>query len=116
MGEARVTADSLLQASLRLRPDRIVLGELRGGEAATFLRAINTGHPGSFTTIHANSCAGALDQLALLVMQSGLGLSRDETLRYVAGVVDLVVHLARDGGERVITGIASARTLVGQGN
>ncbi len=75
-GEARVTTDDLLQAALRLRPDRIVLGELRGGEAVSFLRAINTGHPGSFSTIHANSPSGALEQLALMVMQSGLGLSR----------------------------------------
>jgi type IV secretion system protein VirB11 len=57
LGEAKVTANELLQAALRLRPDRIVLGELRGAESVSFLRAINTGHPGSFSTIHANSCA-----------------------------------------------------------
>ena len=55
LGEAKVTANELLQAALRLRPDRIVLGELRGAESVSFLRAINTGHPGSFSTIHANS-------------------------------------------------------------
>jgi type IV secretion system protein VirB11 len=57
-GEAQVTTGDLLQASLRLRPDRIVLGEMRGSEAVTFLRAINTGHQGSFSTIHANSARG----------------------------------------------------------
>ena len=57
LGEAKVTANELLQAALRLRPDRIVLGELRGAESVSFLRAINTGHPGSFSTIHANSPA-----------------------------------------------------------
>ena len=58
-GEARVTVDTLLQASLRLRPDRIFLGEIRGAEAYSLLRAINTGHPGSITTVHADSPAGA---------------------------------------------------------
>jgi type IV secretion system protein VirB11 len=115
LGEARVTADSLLQASLRLRPDRIVLGELRGPEAFTFLRAINTGHPGSFSTIHANSCRGALDQLALLVMQSGLGLGRRETLLYAATVIDVIVHLGRSGGERAITAIRTTADLVRAG-
>ncbi len=76
LGEAKVTANELLQSALRLRPDRIVLGELRGAESVSFLRAINTGHPGSFSTIHANSLRGALDQLALMVMQTGIGLTR----------------------------------------
>jgi type IV secretion system protein VirB11 len=76
LGEAKVTANELLQSALRLRPDRIVLGELRGAESVSFLRAINTGHPGSFSTIHANSLRGALEQLALMVMQTGIGLTR----------------------------------------
>lgn len=113
LGEARVDTDSLLQASLRLRPDRIVLGELRGREAISFLRAINTGHPGSFSTIHANSCMGALDQLALLTMQAGLGLSRTDTLTYAASVIDLVVQLGRSGAERAIVDIRSTAELVG---
>jgi len=104
-GEARVTTDDLLQAALRLRPDRIVLGELRGSEAVSFLRAINTGHPGSFSTIHANSPAGALEQLALMVMQTGLGLSRLDTIAYVRSVVDLIVQLDRRGGRRGIAAI-----------
>lgn len=105
LGEAKVTVDDLLQASLRLRPDRIIVGEIRGKEAATFLRAINTGHPGSFTTVHANTPEGALDQIALMVMQAGLSLSRSETLDYVRGLVDVVVQLGRVGGERRITDI-----------
>lgn len=111
-GETRVTTDDLVQAALRLRPDRVVVGELRGREAISFLRAINTGHPGSFSTIHANSPAGALDQLALMVMQAGLGLSRRETLAYAAGVIDLVVQLERSGGVRRIVDIAATRDLV----
>ncbi|WP_298196386.1 ATPase, T2SS/T4P/T4SS family [Novosphingobium sp.] len=114
LGEARVTPDSLLQASLRMRPDRIVLGELRGTEAFTFLRAINTGHPGSFSTIHANSARGALDQLALLVMQAGLGLGRRETLHYACSVIDVVVHLGRSGGEREITDILTSEQILEQ--
>lgn len=105
LGEARVTVDDLLQAALRLRPDRIIVGEIRGREAATFLRAINTGHPGSFTTVHANTPAGALEQIALMVMQAGLTLPRLETLAYVRSVVDVVVQLARIDGERRIVNV-----------
>ena len=105
LGEALINTDDLLQAALRLRPDRILLGELRGKEAVSFLRAVNTGHPGSFSTIHANSTSGALEQLALMVMQSGLGLSRSETIDYAKSVVDVVVQLGREGAERKIVAI-----------
>jgi type IV secretion system protein VirB11 len=105
MGEAKLSTDDLLQASLRMRPDRIVLGELRGSEAVSFLRAINTGHPGSFSTIHANTPASAFEQLALMVMQTGLGLSRGETIDYAKGLIDVVVQLNKTGGERRITAI-----------
>jgi type IV secretion system protein VirB11 len=113
LGEARVGADDLLQASLRLRPDRIVLGELRGKETVSFLRAINTGHPGSFSTVHANSPRGALDQISLMAMQTGIGLTRSETLDYAASVIDIVVQLDRAGGQRGVAAIAEARTLIG---
>ena len=105
LGEALINTDDLLQAALRLRPDRILLGELRGKEAVSFLRAVNTGHPGSFSTIHANSTRGALEQLALMVMQSGLGLSRGETIDYANSVVDVVVQLGREGAQRKIVAI-----------
>jgi type IV secretion system protein VirB11 len=81
------------------------VGEIRGREAATFLRAINTGHPGSFTTLHANTPEGAFEQIALMVMQSGLGLSRSETIRYAQSLIDVVVQLGRVGGERRIVDI-----------
>jgi type IV secretion system protein VirB11 len=112
LGEARVSADDLVQAALRLRPDRIVLGELRGKEVVSFLRAINTGHPGSFSTIHANSPRGALEQIALMAMQTGIGLTRRETIAYAATVIDLVVQLDRDGGRRKITQIAETASLL----
>lgn len=105
LGEALINTDDLLQAALRLRPDRILLGELRGKEAVSFLRAVNTGHPGSFSTIHANSTSGALEQLALMVMQSGLGLSRGETIEYAKSVIDVVVQLGREGAQRKIVAI-----------
>ena len=113
LGEAKVTANELLQAALRLRPDRIVLGELRGAESVSFLRAINTGHPGSFSTIHANSLRGALEQLALMVMQTGIGLTRGDTIAYAASVIDVIVQLGRDAnGRRGITAIAESATLL----
>jgi len=105
-GEAKVDADDLLQGALRMRPDRIILGELRGREAATFLRAVNTGHPGSITTLHADSPAGALDQLALLVLQSDLNLTRAEITDYARGVIDVFVQLTRRDGRRLISEIA----------
>ncbi|MCU0731785.1 MAG: Flp pilus assembly complex ATPase component TadA [Hyphomonas sp.] len=94
------SANHLLQATLRLRPDRIILGELRGLEAATFLDAINTGHAGSFTTIHAQSARKALDRLALLVMASGTRLGYAEVIRYLEGSIDVIVQMGRDGEKR----------------
>src|SRR3546814_4119513 len=80
LGEAAVTANDLVSASLRMRPDRIILGELRGPEAFAFLRAIKTGHPGSMTTIPADSVDRAFEQLALLVLEGGPTLPREDIL------------------------------------
>lgn len=113
LGEAKVSANDLLQAALRLRPDRIVLGELRGAETVSFLRAINTGHPGSFSTVHANTPRGALEQIALMAMQTGIGLTRAETMDYAAAVIDVVVQLDRAGGKRGIAAIARSADLLG---
>ena len=106
LGEAEVSAADLLQAALRMRPDRIVLGEVRGAEAATWLRAVQTGHPGSITTIHADSPEGAIAQLALTVMQSGLALRSADIIASVRGIVDAIVQVARVDGRRVISRIA----------
>jgi type IV secretion system protein VirB11 len=109
LGEARVTANDLLSASLRMRPDRIIVGELRGAEAFTFLRAVNTGHPGSMTTVHADSAARAIEQIALLVLQSGAGLRRDEVQHYVRSTVDVYVQLARTAGRRHVAQVVLER-------
>lgn len=109
LGEARVSTDDLLQAALRMRPDRIIVGELRGAEAYTFLRAINTGHPGSLTTIHADSPERAIEQLALIVLQTGTRLSRDDIVHYVRNVVDFVVQLDRRDGRRFVSQVMATR-------
>jgi type IV secretion system protein VirB11 len=101
--EARISAEDLLIAALRMRPDRIILGELRGVEAFTFLRAINTGHPGSMTTIHADTPQRAIEQLALLVLQAGSKLSRDDVRHYVRESIDVFVQLERRGGQRRVS-------------
>ena len=99
------TPARLLEASLRMRPDRIILGELRGEESRTFLEAINTGHGGSFTTIHADTARKAIDRLAIMVMASGLGMGFEEVKRYCEGSVDLVVQLSRQDGQRGVSEI-----------
>jgi type IV secretion system protein VirB11 len=104
-GEAQVTADDLLRASLRMRPDRILLGELRGAEAFAFLRAVNSGHPGSITTVHADSPEGAIDQIALLAMTSGLDLGWSRIQTYVRQVIDVIVQLDRQNGKRRVSDI-----------
>ena len=102
LGEAKVTANDLVSASLRMRPDRIILGELRGPEAFAFLRAVNSGHPGSMTTIHADSPEGAVEQLVLLVLQSGTKLNRDDVGHYVRQSIDVFVQLSRRNGRRSV--------------
>jgi type IV secretion system protein VirB11 len=108
-GEARVCAQDLLEAGLRMRPDRIVLGELRGGEAFSFLRAVNSGHPGSMTTIHADSPEGAVEQLALIIVQSGMAIGRRDVVNYVCDVVDLIFQLERKNGRRRVARIMATR-------
>lgn len=105
-GRAKVTTQDLIEACLRLRPDRIIVGELRGAEAFSFLRAINTGHPGSIATLHADTPLMALEQLKLMVMQAGLGMPPSEIKEYVRNVVDVVVQLKRGAkGRRYVSEI-----------
>lgn len=108
LGASSATAEDLLNASLRMRPDRIILGELRGPEAFTFLRAINTGHPGSMTTVHADSPERAVEQIALLVLQGGTSLRRADVLHYVRSTVDVFVQLDRAAGRRSVRDVRLA--------
>ena len=105
LGEAQVDSNDLLAASLRMRPDRIILGELRGAEAYTFLRAVNTGHPGSMTSVHADTPDKAIEQIALMVLQGGSTLRREDVRHYVRSSVDVCVQLSRMGGKRTIDAI-----------
>ena len=88
--------------TLRLRPDRIILGELRGVEAMTFLEAINTGHEGSFTTLHATTARKAVNRLAFLVMRAGMPLTLTEIRNYVRESIDVIVQTGRVGDARGI--------------
>ena len=103
-GLAKVSTQDLIEACLRLRPDRIIVGELRGKEAFSFLRAINTGHPGSISTLHADAPSMAMEQLKLMVMQAGLGMPPEEVRKYIEAVVDIVVQLKRgQKGKRFVS-------------
>lgn len=105
-GRAQVSIQDLIEACLRLRPDRLMLGELRGKEAFSFLRAVNTGHPGSISTLHADTPALAIEQLVLMVMQAGLGLTRDQIKEYIENVVHVIVQLKRgEGAHRFVSEI-----------
>ncbi|ATG38093.1 P-type DNA transfer ATPase VirB11 (plasmid) [Phaeobacter piscinae] len=97
------TTDALLQSALRMRPDRIIVGELRGRESLTYLEAINTGHGGSISTIHAETAKLAVDRLAIMVLQAGTPLTFAEVKDYIARSIDVIVQLGRAGGKRGIT-------------
>jgi len=106
-GTARVTAKSLLEACLRMKPDRIFLAEVRGDECFSFIRLAASGHPGSITSVHAGSCALAFEQMALMVRESGAGqgLRLDEIERLLDLVVDVVVQFDRDARGRFVSEI-----------
>ena len=104
-GLARITAQELCEASLRLRPDRILLGELRGKEAFTYLRTINSGHPGSITTIHSDSPRLAFEQLALMVMQHFPSIDKSLVIDYVRSIIPIVIQGKRAEGRRFISEI-----------
>ncbi len=104
-GQAKVTSRDLLESSLRMRPDRIHLQELRDSTAFYYLRSINSGHAGSITTIHADSALLAFEQLSLLVKESDAGrdLSRDEIKSMLVQMIDVIVHVSRVSIEGKLT-------------
>ncbi len=113
-GRGEVSIRDLLRNSLRMRPDRIVIGEVRGPEALDLLTALNTGHDGALSTVHANSPADALSRLETLALMAGVGLPHAAVAEQVQRGVDLVVHLERRAdGARLVTEIAEVVRAAG---
>ncbi len=104
-GKGEVTQRDLVRNSLRMRPDRIIVGEVRGAEVLDMLQAMNTGHDGSLTTIHANSPRDALLRLETLVAMAGLNIPNDAVRRYVSSALDVIIQVARlvDGSRKVVS-------------
>jgi pilus assembly protein CpaF len=98
-----VTLRDLLRATLRHRPDRIIVGEVRGGEAFALLQTLNTGHSGTLSTIQANSAEQALARFASCVLQSGVELPYPAIRRLISESIDLVLHVERRRGVRAVT-------------
>ena len=113
-GGGEVTIRQLVRNALRMRPDRIVVGEVRGGEALDLLQALNTGHDGSLSTVHANSPADALRRLETLALMAEVALPHAAVREQVAGAVDLVVHQERGGdGARRVRAVAEVVRAAG---
>ena len=114
--EGQITQRELVKNALRMRPDRILVGEVRGGEAFDMLQAMNTGHDGSLTTVHANSPRDALSRVENMVLMAGLDLPAKAIREQVASAIDLIVHITRmkDGSRRVthVTEIAGMESDV----
>jgi pilus assembly protein CpaF len=102
-GRGEVTIRDLLKNALRMRPDRIVIGEVRGAEALDLLTALNTGHDGALSTVHASSAEDALDRVEVLSLMAGIGLPLEVISRQLRRGIDLVVHIERlaDGSRKV---------------
>jgi len=103
-GQGAVTARDLVRNALRMRPDRIVVGEVRGGEALDMMQAMNTGHDGSISTIHANSGRDALSRLETMMLMAGINLPEKALREQAASAIDVIVQLTRlsDGSRKVV--------------
>ncbi len=113
-GRGEVTQRDLVRNALRMRPDRIVIGEVRGGEAIDMLQAMNTGHDGSLTTIHANTPRDALSRLETMIQMTGMNLSERAMRQQIASAIDLVLQVARlSDGTRRITSISEITGMEG---
>lgn len=113
-GVAAITLDHLLRTALRLRPDRLVVGEVRGGEILSLIQALNTGHDGSLSTVHANSATDALHRLETLVLQSAPTWPLAAIRSHLVRCLDVVVHVERtDGGRRRVAEVGEVRATDG---
>ncbi len=106
---AAVTIRDLLKTTLRLRPDRILLGEVRGGEAFDLLQALNTGHAGTLATLHANSAGQALARFTTCVLMSGIELPYRAVRSNIAEALNFLVHVERRQGQRFVTQVYEVR-------
>jgi pilus assembly protein CpaF len=114
-GEGEITIRDLVRNALRMRPDRIVVGEVRGAEALDMLQAMNTGHEGSLSTVHANSPRDALSRLETMVLMAGYELPLRAIRQHVSSALDLIVHLDRlDDGSRRVTEICEVQRMEGE--
>jgi len=114
-GRGEVTQRDLVKNALRMRPDRIVIGEVRGGEAIDMLQAMNTGHDGSLTTVHANTPRDALARLETMIQMTGMRLSDRAMRQQVAAAINLVVQVARlSDGSRRVTSISEITGMEGE--
>ncbi len=113
-GKGEVTQRDLVRNALRMRPDRIVIGEVRGGEAIDMLQAMNTGHDGSLTTIHANSSRDALSRLETMIQMTGMRLSDRAMRQQIASAINMVIQVARlSDGTRRVTSISEITGMEG---
>ena len=114
-GKGEVTIRDLVRNSLRMRPDRIIVGEVRGGEALDMLQAMNTGHEGSISTVHANTPRDALARLETMVMMAGMELPSRAIREQIAAAIHLIIQVARlvDGGRKVV-GVSEVQGMEGQ--
>jgi pilus assembly protein CpaF len=114
-GEGAIPIRKLVMNSLRMRPDRIVVGECRGGEALDMLQAMNTGHDGSLTTLHANNPRDALGRLETLVLMAGMDLPARSIRQQIASAIHLIVQIARiSDGSRKVTSIQEITGMEGE--
>jgi pilus assembly protein CpaF len=111
-GEGEVPIRELVRNSLRMRPDRIVVGEVRGAEALDMLQAMNTGHDGSLSTVHANSPRDALSRVETMVLMAGYDLPLRAIRQQVSSALDMIVHLERvEDGSRKVTAITEVQRM-----
>ena len=109
-GKGEITIRDLVRNSLRMRPDRIVVGEIRGVEAVDVLQAMNTGHSGSMTTVHSNSPKDMVSRLEAMVLMSGLNLNSSTARRMIASSIDMIIHLDRsNNGKRIVAKISELK-------
>ena len=110
-GTGEITQRELVRNSLRMRPDRIIVGEVRAGEAFDMLQAMNTGHDGSMTTVHANSARDALTRLEQMIGMAGLDIPPRSIRQQIASAVNIVIQVERmDDGKRRLVSISERRT------